>query len=463
MPRLRALASLALAMAVVACSFAPNATPPPASLPSATIPASPTTQPTPPSTVAATPTPIATTDPTPTVLATPSAEPTTTTTPRTDPTPNASNVFKLELRQLPGSHGLGDVLQIYGIAEQDVGLVAYGNIGQTEFDADYVVWFSPDGIDWMAINPVADNKDVRLYDMVGVVATSNGFVALGSAHNAATNVSSELVFKSVDGQHWIQQPTMPPEVGICGFMWFRDQFLGRACDASMWMSTDAESWQQLDVPVLRGSCGGVWRVEDELWASTQERQGTTCGGPINFWNSSDGVEWHRSGEPLVDGDDWFPSGSARDGQTFAFVTRPQSVGYRPNERHAWYLRDGIWHPATNPPRGTEGVLSTSGGFVAYGSCSWVGQDPDYDGYDDKNVLWTSPDGKSWSYVAPSEPGWWFDEAFVSGGKLILIGSDNQRYMADKHAGSVWVADLPPDGERWANTGDEVPPDMCQNP
>ncbi len=57
----------------------------------------------------------------------------------------------------------------------------------------------------------------------------------------------------------------------------------------------------------------------------------------------------------------------------------------------------------------------------------------------------------------------FDEAFVSGGKLILVGSDNQRYMADKHAGSVWVADLPPDGERWADTGLEAPSTMCQNP
>jgi hypothetical protein len=139
----------------------------------------------------------------------------------------------------------------------------------------------------------------------------------------------------------------------------------------------------------------------------------------------------------------------------------QNGDYFSNENQVWHRQqDAIWRPASRVPRGVDGLFGTSAGFVGTGQCIWKGETEEYEGRDDVGVTWTSSDGDAWSYAHGTEHGQVIQRVIEFRGELIGLGFDDQRYWRDEPTGAVYIAEMPPTGQVWRDTGRDAPPRIC---
>ena len=449
MPRLRLVTSLALAATLAGCTaLLPSETASPAA--SVTPSAEPTAeQPT----AAAPPSPSPTfvsAPPTPTPTGTPVAQQSTAPSP-TSTTADGS----VNWHELNGDRGLGDVLYVDGMTSANGRLVAVGEIGQSEFDESYVIWTSDNGTDWTAVNPPIDNKTEFEPDVYYVTATRDGFLAGGDVVQKATSASRGTVWLSSDGLRWdeVPVPFAPSPVYRVGDSLAVDDF-----DGTVWTSDDGRQWQQHQVATT-SPVDTLVQGADPLLSLTQAGEANNPVGPVTGWTTTDGVTWAPTGWTFGTASEWPVLSAASDGPNVAALLRnPKQYS---NARKVWTLGNGQWASSQNSPQGAWTIAATSAGFAAVGDCTWPDEDPD-DDFDAKGVLWTSPDGQRWSWVGSSERGAAAQLTIEFKGKLIGLGRDNERYYANHPAGAVWVADLPPAGLAWPDTGNEPPTTVCED-
>ena len=338
-------------------------------------------------------------------------------------------------------------------------LVAFGQVGQSEFDENYVLWYSSDGTNWSRFAEPSFDGAGQLSQIFALFATSHGFIAFADVYEAINGDGWNAVLSSPDGRDWQVQRVDLSYDDRTSFGQIGDTLVAYDERYGLSTSTDGITWTATTAPDFGDRSIGFRTVDGQLLAVGQQKhdQGDSQ-GTIYGWESSDGSNWTPMGALFGDSDTWPSWGPTSASGVLAFLSFKPTVGYTSNQRQIWIDRDGTWSVTDMAPRGASGLVSTSAGFAAFGQCSWSGEDPD-DGLD-SGVFWVSPDGNTWSFVDGSERGWSPQMAFQWNGRLILMGHDEQRYYADQPDGAVWVADLPPNGELWPATGRDAPTDVC---
>ena len=282
------------------------------------------------------------------------------------------------------------------------GLVAVG-IDNSGGDRDAAVWTSPDGIAWSRVphdEAVFGGEAEQV--MTSVTAGGPGLVAVGSGGPIASRKAA--VWTSPDGIAWSRVPhdeaTFGGErgqeissvtVGGPGLVAVGWAAPGDDHDGAVWTSPDGITWSR--VP-----------HDEATFGFYKEISSVTAGGPglvAVGWDDGTGAVW-----------------TSPDGITWSRVPHDMAV-FGGGEGGHWML--GSWWMWS--------VTSGGPGLVAVGS-EQVGADRDA-------VVWTSPDGITWSRVP-------HDEA-VFGGK----GTEE---MVDVTAGgSILVA------VGWETVGDNTDP------
>lgn len=287
--------------------------------------------------------------------------------------------------------------EIVSVTSGGPGLVAVGHSickGTSTCTANAVVWTSPDGINWARL-PVL--REPGLQAMKSVTAGGPGLVAVGTAIWEPPEVydgPKTPVWTSVDGIVWSRVP--------------HDPSLGRFYSVTV------------------GGPGLVAVGEDSRGAAV--------------WTSSDGIRWTRVPHDA----DVFGDGAMLD--VVNVGTRLVAIGALNGQRAMWTSSDGInW--SVFPIRPNINAITVGGpGFVAVGvrdkprgACG-----PGEAG-DCHAVVWTSPDGVTWTKVP-------HDEAVFGGpddkqvmNAITTVGSDLVAVGT-----SVWIS---PDGISWSRVQD----------
>jgi hypothetical protein len=308
--------------------------------------------------------------------------------------------------------------------------VAVGWTGTTT-DSDGVVWISKDGESW---TPATDPTDAFRHragnqKLNGVVASTKGFVAVGSDGAAAA------VWISTDGQEWAQAPH---EAGAFSEGGGGGQFMrsvakhGRTLvavgtrgtdggrEAAGWYLSTEGVWRRATVrsspakPSADMTMRDVAWIDDKLVAvGTARTSGTSSAGyDAAVWTSHDGRVWTQL--PTADVDARCTDGGCRGDQAMSSVATDKRsavavglAGVNQCERRAAVWRS-VDHGSTwrrvldakaldGKAMRMNGVAPTGGGFLAVGSQGCPGQQ--------RAAVWASPDGLSWRLVSVrSRPG-----------------------------------------------------------
>lgn len=325
---------------------------------------------------------------------------------------------------------------IHDVTGGGPGFVAVGQSGMSA-----AVWVSTDGRSW---SRVPDDPDV-FSDGVGAQ------VAAGGAGLVAVGGSGPTVLTSPDGISWTRLDLVEAGFGNAASLGAvtmgESQFVvgGRkcapACSVAFWISGDGAAWQEATV--------------DEALEGTNVRQIVPDGsgfvavgsasGPESsvgaVWVSDDGSRWTRVGAS----DDVFAAALietvAAAGEGFLAFGSDSSLG---EDGHpvVWTSPDGVtWSRVLLDPdvfqnANVSRVVASGEGFVAVGM--------------DRNggALWLSPDGLDWERVAIEDGDRGFIEAVVADGPgLVAVGQ--QWITPDSYVGAVWV--LPPEASAPAET------------
>lgn len=284
------------------------------------------------------------------------------------------------------------------------GLITVGTACTRVVDGDSVcepgVWVSSDAANWQRAPAGSDLFDT--FDPVSglrdVAGGASGVVAVGGCQGFSTDSCTAGVWFSPDGITW-DAVELSPEVFA-------------ACPTSNPFDCSLQT-------VVNGGPGFV--------ISGRDLQGP------GIWTSKDGRDWNR-----VAGPDTLPEGVRLNTGLVVLGSRLFAtfdlVGAADIGTYVSTSLNGIdWEPVPDP----EGVLASGmmrdlvawkGGLAAPGRV-WSGaESPD--------VLWTSPDGLTWSHLrlpAPEEGASY--GGVVAGGSGLIIWGD--RYFWTSNDGNTW--------------------------
>ena len=355
------------------------------------------------------------------------------------------------------------------------GLVAVGSVGRNQ-NSNAAVWTSVDGLTWSRVP-----HDETVFGgpggqrMSDVTVGGPGLVAVGWAE--VGGYSDAAVWTSVDGLNWSRVPhdeaifgtTIDQEMnavttggpGLVAVGWASDDQNDESAVAAVWTSVDGTAWSQVphDETVFGG---GQWQ-----WMSD-----VTTGGPglvavgedgsdAAVWISVDGLTWSR----VPHDEEIFGRADGRGGQEMSKVVATtaglvavgsEQIGDdvptgQARNAAAWTSVDGLtWsrvpHDASvfggignewiNDVTATETGLVAVGVLVHGNSSDWF--------TDQEAVVWTSPDGLTWSRAPQDEAA--FGEAAMRsvtavGTRVVAVG-DESLAPVGKASDSlhVWVAD-----------------------
>jgi hypothetical protein len=322
---------------------------------------------------------------------------------------------------------------------------------------DAAVWTSPDGLSWSRV-PHDDAVFGGTVDqvMASVTAGGPGLVAVG--WDWTTGRGRAAVWTSRDGLRWSRVAHDPGVLGgdwsmsgvtaggpglvAVGHDW---SFGG---DAAVWVSPDGFEWSRVS------SDEEIFNPE-----GTVAMDAVSAGGPglvavgSRVWTSPDGLAW--SLVPDVEGifERADMTGVTAGGPGVVAVGVDRSVG--PGRVAAvWTSPDGVEWSRVEHDEGVFGGLgactmagvATGGpGLVAVGACA-----AGADGEDQVAAVWISPDGLTWSRVAHDPdafdgPGTHAMNAVVAGGPgLVAVGANV--LGRDDGVAVVWTS---PDGLTWS--------------
>jgi hypothetical protein len=218
--------------------------------------------------------------------------------------------------------GAGRVAILAAMTEESDGtLVAVGADALDDLSTgNAAAWTSPDGVAW---TPVAPQQSMRDGEMLGLIATTSGILAVGANGYPGANVQwpglrGPAIWRSADGLTWERAALAnqhDPELleGIAttsgGFVaWGGAAPPGTG---AVWVSTDGEAWSRSINPagdpwgpigrILQGP-GNTLIAAGSAWPKDEEDPRT------GLWKSTDGGRsWASTVSPAVDG-----AGALRD-------------------------------------------------------------------------------------------------------------------------------------------------------
>jgi len=285
--------------------------------------------------------------------------------------------------------------------------------GRGASGADAAVWLSPDGVNWTMV----PNSEAPLGGLPGsqhinsVAVGGPGLVAVGST---------------------MDDPEMLPRVEPSDYPFFEPASYPFV--SAVWTSEDGVNWTKSAAAF--GSMNAVVRGGPGLVAVGRDRWYPAV------WTSPDGIAWTRvSHDPET-----FGYGEMR--QVVAGASGLVAVGDQDGTAAVWTSPDGLtWtlhqgiHSEYNRGAGIDAVTATPDGFVGVGT-EETSENACHDGAsgDCRAMVWTSPDGITWTRVP-------HDESIFGG------GPDKQMMRDVTTVGdhivavgtSVWTS---PDGYTW---------------
>jgi hypothetical protein len=303
----------------------------------------------------------------------------------------------------------GDGSQIMnGVTAAGPGLVAVGYSGPEEGELDAAVWTSPDGITWSRVphdEAVFGGKGPVI--MNSVTAGGPGLVAVGRAGPMTPQEAVAAVWTTPDGITWSRVPHDEAAFGGRGNLFMNSVAAG---GPGLVAVGGTHSWQRGDpAPVWTSPDGITWsRVPDDeaVFPGLMEIESVTAGGPglvaVGYdsaeesgavWTSPNGITWSR-----VPNDEAVFGGEGR--QLLNGVT-------------VWE-RDLL--VAVGSVMGPESVHS---------------------------IVWTSPDGISWSRVPRDAdafgPGQVINSVTTAGPGLVAVGYGWVAGAEPYPVAAAWVA------------------------
>lgn len=296
--------------------------------------------------------------------------------------------------------------------------------------------------------------------MTGVVATGDGFLAVGQQ----LPPSEAVAYASRDGVTWTPEPgfagdeeTVANAVAVAGDGGRRVIVGSHGSAATAWAGTAAGTWTEAPPDVtLEGPPGGtaVMRAVtawDGGFVAVGSRDVDADTRAAAAWTSADGLAW----TPAPAGSTWdgaaaFAVAASADAVVAVGEAAGGSIGTADGPGVAWVMgADGGWMRVDSPAfaDGTlRAVAWTGSRFVAAG----------WSLADDRAMTWTSVDGLAWS-AAASAP------ALENRGDAIRIyglaaGPDGSllaagwKSDAGNGSGVLWTS---PDGVAWTRLPDQV--------
>ena len=331
--------------------------------------------------------------------ATPSPAPTASDSPST-PTPapsvTPSPTPELTWERIDALPGAGDSTAVAAVARGGPGFVAIGydpGIGTP-------IWSSPDGRTWTG---VPQPPEITTAAMADVTTDGQRLVAVGRGDTTNVEHHVAAAWISEDGAAWRHVADSPELDGgqMIDVIATENGFVAvggiiAADAAAVWTSPDGEVWQRAGADAPDFEHASMWAVSE--------------GGPGYV-----AVGWRRNPEPDLavwtsgDGDDWtltpeLPGAAGFQGRAIAgidgeLVIVGDLVGG--GEAAVWRSADGTtWERVASDTFAEASMTDTvvsDGGLVAVGS------------HLDDAAVWTSADGSSWR-LAESEV---FADAFLS--------------------------------------------------
>ncbi len=268
---------------------------------------------------------------------------------------------------------------------------------------DAAVWTSPDGLTWSRVSH--DETVFGQAAMYDVTTGGPGFVAVGFDGPPQTVDGTAAVWTSPDGISWSRVPHDPtvfePQewmssvfAGGPGFVALGSRWHGPAEGSStvMWTSPDGVTWSR--VPLDKAVFGDA-----EVSGISAGGPGVVAvgevGGDAAVWTSADGTTWSRV---------------AHDEAVFGGAAE------------TWM---------TSVARGGTGLVAVGGSSSGSG--------------DRRAVVWTSPDGLTWSRVPHTEaifggrPEVEMTHVVVGEAGLVIIGVSGS--VSEDYGATIWTATL----------------------
>jgi len=360
----------------------------------------------------------------------------------TEPVPTSTSDWSRVPHEEAVFGGEGHQL-IVSVAAMGPLVVAVGTSGW-DGEETPAVWTSPDGITWSRVphDEAVFGGDAN-EAMGGVTVGGPGFVAVGSGEVGAA------VWTSSDGITWTRVPHDDAVFGNSGMSAVTAGGPGLVAvgDDHVWTSPDGITWTRVaDVgeefnagAVITGGPGLVM-VGTTFSADSEGEEGSL---DAIVWTSQDGITWSRVPyDEAIFGDAEMWGVTAGDSGLVA-VGRG---GFSGDDLDAvvWTSPDGItWSRVANDEAifGGEGeqamssVTADGRGLVAVGWDEASG---------DNAAVWTSPNGITWSRVPESDA---------------ALRADNVQAMMSVTAGGPgivavgWTAGEPRDGAVWVEATD----------
>ncbi len=326
-----------------------------------------------------------------------------------------------------------------GVAGGPAGFVAVGWIFQGFHG---VAWHSADGSTWAMDGQLAENTILS-----AVAADSHRYVAVGLNGKGAT------AWSSTDGVAWQQTPSADAFAAIplrlTSVVRWSGGFAAAGYEGSEFGSATAAFWISADGVTWRRAPASAQLADARAWSIASGDLGLvavgTSGpadapGPVVVWTSPDGLNWTRVPDTQL-----FAGARARTiasvpriGFVVAGETLAGDIGV------VWTSPDGIsWTRAPAvPDLGRPGIQVRLFAAIAGGpGAVIVGTATEGSQYGE-SVVWTSPDGISWTRQKSSAE---FSDGELTavapwGSGLVAVGD---RGEPDAYIATVWLS--PPAG------------------
>jgi hypothetical protein len=322
-----------------------------------------------------------------------------------------------------------------GIGAGGPGLVAVGLV----FPGTYAAaWTSTDGLDWERTPDVGVEGTAAF----AVASGPAGLVAVGDQGPAAA------AWRSADGLDW-KAAAVPaiPDKGAAQMLAVTaraNRYLGGGwllgsdgrSGAAIWDSTDGRAWT-IEAPLPGGLDAQVHGLAAD--AGLAIAVGVSTAGSADralAWVSTDGLRWRAATVEAADG--------SRMEAVIATPVGWLAVGSRDGSLSAaaWTSTDGLtWHAVPETPALRNlggrihmlGVSRDGAGYVAVGWRDSAGNG--------NAVVWTSPDGRTWTRLADDDSfsGGGMAGVTVLAGRIVAIGTVG---WPDDHFATVWIHAAP---------------------
>jgi hypothetical protein len=287
-----------------------------------------------------------------------------------------------------------DGAEMRGLVRFGDGLVAAGVGG-----GDAMAWTSPDGNDWTRVTSAAlggeGDQGIR-----GLAVWDSTLVAVG--WDNATEDGKGAVWTSMNGTDWVQasdpqnalggaggQRVHSVVAGGPGLVAVGDTRIRPDWDGEIWVSTDGDVWERLEVAGLSGAGEQLLNVvasgPDGLVAAGFDSAGGE-GRDAAVWTSPDGLTWNQVSDRSVLGgpNNQEIHGLAKVGTGWVAGGWTHATGDQ--DAAIWASEDGaIWLPRDDPDLAGAGAQQVETLTTSESSVIAIGGETDGDGTD--GVVW----------------------------------------------------------------------------